>query len=83
LEGGSNPEKADALQGVPTWAFHGDADKCVDYRCTMRMIEEMRKLEPPNVKFTTLKGYGHRIPKAVYSRPELYQWLLEQKREQP
>ena len=82
VAGYGEPEEAMALQNVSTWAFHGDADKSVPYDSTKNMIEKMRELKHPNVRFTTLKGYGHGIPKAVYSRPELYRWLLRQKRRQ-
>ena len=80
LAGGGEPEDAVKLQTVPTWAFHGDADEVVAYDLTKNMIDAMEDLNHPNVKLTTLSGAGHGIPKMVYTRPDLYQWLLQQKK---
>ena len=80
LAGGCDPDKADKLLTVPTWAFHGDADKVVAFEQTDKMITAMRELNHPDVRITPLFGAGHGIPGAVYTRPELYQWLLEQQK---
>jgi predicted peptidase len=80
LAGGGEPENAAKLQMVPTWAFHGDADDVVSYDTTKNMIDAMKSLDHPNVKLTTLHGAGHGIPEMVYTRPELYRWLLEQQK---
>ena len=80
LAGGGNPEEAVKLQTVPTWAFHGDADEVVAYDATKNMIDAMEKLNHPNVKLTTLHGAGHGISGVVYTRRDLYQWLLQQKK---
>lgn len=79
LAGGGEPELAEKLKNVPTWAFHGNADKVVDYECSQKMIEAMQELNHDNVRLTTLEGAGHGIPELVYNRTELYRWLLEQK----
>ena len=80
LAGGGEPGDAVKLQSVPTWAFHGDADEVVTYESTKNMIDAMEDLDHPNVKLTTLHGAGHGIPKLVYTRRDLYQWLLQQKK---
>ena len=79
LAGGCDPEKAEKLMTVPTWAFHGDADDVVDYECTKKIIDAMQEHHHPNLHFTTLPGAGHGIPRLVYIKPELYKWLLQQK----
>ena len=81
LAGGGEPDDAAKLQTVPTWAFHGDADEAVPYSASKNMIDAMENLDHPNVKLTTLHGAGHGIPDAVYTRTDLYRWLLEQKKE--
>ncbi|MDR1959389.1 MAG: prolyl oligopeptidase family serine peptidase [Planctomycetaceae bacterium] len=81
LAGGGESEKAENLLTVPTWAFHGDADDVVNYEMTSRMIDAMRALNHPNVHLTTLHDAGHGIPDLVYTKPELYRWLLKQKKE--
>ncbi|MDR1492853.1 MAG: alpha/beta fold hydrolase [Planctomycetaceae bacterium] len=83
LAGGCEPENAAKLQTVPTWAFHGDADDVVSYENTEKMITAMKELNHSNVQFTTLHEAGHGIPHLVYTKPELYQWLLEQRKMQP
>ncbi len=80
LAGGGEPDDAPKLQTIPTWAFHGDADDVVSYDSTKNLIDAMEKLKHPNVKLTPLHGAGHGIPDMVYTRRDLYRWLLEQKR---
>ena len=80
LAGGGNPEKAENLLTVPTWAFHGDADDVVKFENTEKMITAMRELNHPDAQLTTLYGAGHGIPEMVYTRPELYQWMLEHRK---
>ena len=81
LAGGGEPRDAMKLQTVPTWAFHGDADEVVSYFATKKIIDAMERRNHPNVKLTTLHGAGHGIPDAVYTRNDLYHWLLKQKKE--
>jgi predicted peptidase len=81
LAGGCEPENAVKLQTVPTWAFHGDADDVVAYESTEKMIAAMKELNHTDVQFTTLHGAGHGIPHLVYTKPELYRWLWEKKKE--
>ena len=83
LAGGGNPEKAEKLLTVPTWAFHGDADDVVAFEHTEKMITAMQELNHPDARLTTLHGAGHGIPDMVYTRPELYRWMLEQRKTTP
>jgi predicted peptidase len=79
VAGGGEPEKAEQLKNVPTWAFHGNADDVVPYESSSKMIEAMQTLQCKEAKLTTLEGAGHGIMSNVYSRPEVYQWLLKKK----
>ncbi|MGL6195019.1 MAG: hypothetical protein ACRC2T_09380 [Thermoguttaceae bacterium] len=81
VAGGGDPAKAECLKSVPTWAFHGDADNIVDYECSSNMIEAMKKTDCCEAKLTTLHRAGHDIMQQVYSRPDLYKWMLEQRKE--
>ena len=76
LAGGGDPDKAEKLLTVPTWAFHGDADEVVAFEQTEKMITAMQEMNHPDVRLTRLHGAGHGIPESVYTRVELYQWLL-------
>jgi len=80
LAGGCDPNRAEKLLTVPTWAFHGDADDVVAFEQTEKMITAMQELNHPDVHLTRLHGAGHGIPESVYTRPELYQWLLEHRK---
>ncbi len=77
--GGGKPDRAAAMKDVPVWAFHGDKDRTVSVRRTESMANALKKAGG-NVKFTRMAGYGHNIGKKVYSKSELYDWLLEQRR---
>ncbi|MDR1964118.1 MAG: prolyl oligopeptidase family serine peptidase [Planctomycetaceae bacterium] len=80
VAGGGNIENAEQLKNVPTWAFHGDADDVVPYECSSNMIEAMQTIGCREAKLTTLKGAGHGITHEVYSKPEIYQWLLQKRK---
>lgn len=80
VAGGGDPSRAERLKSVPTWAFHGDLDDVVAYECSSNMIEAMQKSDCCEAKLTTLQGAGHGIMQPVYSRPDLYQWLLKHRK---
>ncbi len=80
LAGGGDPEKAECLLCVPTWAFHDEGDQVVAYECTSKMIAAMKALGDREVQFTTLHDVGHNIAPPVYADPRLYQWLLDHKK---
>jgi predicted peptidase len=81
VAGGGEVERATDLKNVPTWAFHGDADNIVPYECSSKMIETMKTTNCREAKLTTLHGAGHGIMNEVYSKPEIYKWLLKQNNE--
>ena len=74
--GGGDPEQAEKLKNVPTWAFHGDADDIVPYDCSAKMIEAMKETGGTEARLTTFEGGGHGIAGDVYQNPELYRWML-------
>ncbi|MDR0611068.1 MAG: prolyl oligopeptidase family serine peptidase [Planctomycetaceae bacterium] len=80
VAGGGQPMRAERLNNVPTWAFHGDVDNVVSYDNSAKMIEAMQKTGCKEVKLTTLENAGHCIMNEVYSKPEIYHWMLEKKR---
>ena len=77
VSGGGEPEMAESLLIVPTWAFHGDADDVVDLEYSLNVISAMEDLRHDNVRLTIIPGAGHGITGSVYSRPEIYRWMLE------
>jgi alkaline phosphatase D len=65
---------------MPVWAFHGDADDVVPISHSREMVETLRGMGNDKVRFTIYAGAGHEIWGRTYSSPELYAWLLEQRR---
>ncbi|MDR3198693.1 MAG: prolyl oligopeptidase family serine peptidase [Planctomycetaceae bacterium] len=79
VAGGGEPDRAIKLQHVATWVFHGDNDQTVPLASSDLVVKSMQKLNHRNVRLTTIKDGGHGIAEKVYSRSELYSWLLRQK----
>jgi predicted peptidase len=79
VAGGGEPNRAIKLQNIPTWVFHGDADQTVPLPSSALVVNAMQEMGHRNVRLTTIKGGGHGIAHDVYSRADLYQWLLQQK----
>ena len=77
--GGGNPGDAKKLAGLPIWVFHGAKDNTVPIRRSEEMVEAI-KAAGGNVKFTVYPEAGHDSWTQAYDEPELYRWLLEQKR---
>lgn len=67
---------------LPIWAFHGGKDTGVPPERSQAMVDAIVKAggEP---KLTIYPEAGHDSWTETYDDPELYAWLLEQKRTQP
>ena len=77
--GGGEPSAAKRLAHVPTWVFHGAKDPRVPLERSTKMVEAIKK-NGGSVKFTVYPEALHDSWTAAYNDPELYQWLLQQKR---
>lgn len=77
--GGGDPIWARRLDHVPVWVFHGAKDPVVPLERSEKMVEAIKKAKG-NVKLTVYPEAGHDSWTETYANPELYQWLLEQKR---
>lgn len=67
------------IKHLPTWVFHGKKDSVVEYARSVEMVTALRQCGG-NVKFTTYPNANHDSWTATYNNPELYRWLLRQKR---
>lgn len=67
------------LTKMPIWTFHGDQDDVVPLRRTQELVTHLESLGSAP-KFTIYKGVGHDSWTPTYENPELYSWLLKQKR---
>jgi predicted peptidase len=94
--GGGNINKAESFQNIPTWAFHGDADRTVSVNNSIKMIEAINALNPPEkAKLTIYPGVGHdswsmtydgtgmRTESSEYDgfNQEIYDWMFQFQKE--
>jgi predicted peptidase len=77
--GGGNPDRAKRIAHIPTWVFHGGKDPVVPLAASQKMVEALKK-NGGNVKFTVYPAAGHDAWTETYANPQIYEWLLRQKR---
>jgi len=77
--GGGNPADAKKLTSLPIWVFHGAKDPTVPVQRSRDMVEAI-KAAGGNVKYTEYPEAKHDCWTETYDNPELYRWLLAQKR---
>jgi predicted peptidase len=77
--GRGDPADAKQLARLPIWVFHGAKDPVVRLESDQAMVEAIQAAGG-NVKFTVYPDAGHDAWTETYNNPELYKWLLEQKR---
>lgn len=70
---------ASRLVTTPIWAIHNSDDPVVPVEGTLDMIEAVREAGG-DVRATINTTGGHDAWTAAYDDPELYSWLLEQRR---
>lgn len=73
---------APRLKNLPTWVFHGMKDHEVPFNRSAEMVDALKQAGG-RVKFTPYPDLGHDCWTKAYDNPELYEWLLKQKRGQP
>ena|GEM_PF-471970 len=78
--GGGNVADASKLKDLPIWVFHGAKDSVVPLKRSQEMVDALKKAgrEP---KFTVYPEAEHDSWTETYNNPELYSWLLQQKRD--
>jgi len=77
--GAWNPVSACALKRVPVWAFHGAKDDVIPLDSDRAMIDAINRCGG-TAKLSVYDDIGHDVWNAAYAEPELYAWLLRQKR---
>lgn len=77
--GGGDPFEIENMKYIPVWAFHGQKDPTVPIAEEQRMVDALKKYTD-NVKFTIYPDGVHDVWTETYNNPELYKWLLQQKR---
>ncbi len=79
LCGNGNPADAGKLAPLPIWVFQGAKDPVVHLARAQEMVDAV-KAAGGNVKFTVYPDATHDVWTRTYDDPELYRWLLAQKR---
>ena len=77
--GGGERYWARSMKQLPVWVFHGAKDAVVPLERSQEMVEALKK-QGGNVKLTVYTDAGHDAWTETYNNPQLYEWLLEQKR---
>jgi len=77
--GGGETIWARRLANLPVWVFHGAKDPTVPLEMSEKMVEALKK-KGGNPKFTVYPEAKHDAWTETYANPELYEWLLQQKR---
>lgn len=67
------------LRDVPIWAFHGESDPIIPVEESKRMVDMVNKLGG-HARLTIYPGVGHNSWDRAYDDPELWKWMLAQKR---
>jgi len=79
VSGEGNDDLAGELRHVPVWAFHGALDRAVSPAEEERMVNAVLKAGG-EAKLTMYPDVGHNAGSRAYADPELYRWLLSQRR---
>jgi predicted peptidase len=77
--GGGDPEQVCAIKHVPVWAFHGSKDPVVPLQRTQEMVDTLKGCGG-NVRLTVYPEARHDSWTETYANPQLYTWLLAQRR---
>jgi len=67
------------IEDLPIWVFHGDSDKSIDVSSSKRMVESLRQ-SGNRAKLTIYTDTGHDAWTRTYDNPDVYKWMLEQRR---
>ena len=67
------------MSSIPIWIFHGGADKTVTVEESRQMARALKEIGA-NVQYTELPGVGHNAWDMAYSRADLIEWMLKQRR---
>jgi len=80
--GGGEVAWTKRMAHLPVWVFHGAKDEGVPLSRSRDMVDALKK-NRGDVKFTVYPEAGHDSWTATYNNPEVYEWLLKQKRQPP
>jgi predicted peptidase len=82
ITGANDPSRASAIARLPIWAFHGALDDIAPVDNSREMVAKLRALGSP-IQYTEYSNVGHESWHRAYAEPELFRWLLAQRRGAP
>ena len=68
------------LTDIPIWCFHNSGDWAVGAGDSRRMVEAIKAAGNPHIKYTQYSAFGHDVWIKAFNDPELYRWMLQQRR---
>ena len=77
--GGGMYWNAARLKNVPVWAFHGSDDPVVKVEESVKMVNAVNA-SGGSAKLTVFDGVGHMSWCEVYSKKEVFEWLLSHRK---
>lgn len=78
--GSTYPELIGRLKDLPIWAFHGAKDDIVPVEETKILVDILKEYGS-SIKYTEYPDAGHDAWTETYNNPEVYEWLLSQRKE--
>jgi len=78
--GGGNTADAKKLVHIPIWVFHGAKDNVVPPSRSESIVKALKEAGAKNLKFTLYPNANHDSWTETYNNPEMWDWLLQQKR---
>jgi predicted peptidase len=79
IAGGGDDSQAAKIKDLPCWCFQGAKDSEAFVNSTRGVIAAVRKAGG-NPRYTEYADLGHNCWENAYATPELWDWLLRQKR---
>jgi predicted peptidase len=77
--GGISPSLAPRLKDIPCWCFVGDADAASTVTLNRLLMKAIKKAGGRPI-YHEYPGVGHDCWDQTYDNPDVYEWLLLQKR---
>lgn len=73
-------ESACKIANIPTRIFHGLLDDVVKVDYAITIYKELKKCNAKDVELTIFDDAGHDSWTRVYDNPEIYEWMLKQRK---
>jgi predicted peptidase len=67
------------INKIPIWTFHGAADTITSINETQKLVTRLNECNG-NIRFTRIENEGHGLQFIYEKNPEIYKWMLEQRK---